>query len=93
MLDTAAPKNAIDAQQKARDIIKACADEPLSLERQTSARSDGLGIGTWNLRAYGNMHSIPGSLPAKCASLWEVASTANLQLLALQECPGRATAR
>jgi len=60
------------------------------------------GIGTRNIQVYVTMHGIPPyadqkdkkslkkSLPRKLESLWELVSSCSLQLIALQECPGRA---
>jgi hypothetical protein len=74
--------------------VKATPAKPLS---QNGSTTVGLGIGTWNIRAYGPMHDIPSygdqankrSLPRKLESLSKLVSSCSLQLIALQESPGR----
>ena len=91
----------VNAQNKARLLVKAFAKKPLRPLSQTSSTTEGLGIGTWNIRAYSGMHGIPsydaymgkrelGVLPRKLESLRKLVSSCSLQLIALQECPGRA---
>jgi hypothetical protein len=91
----------VNAQNRARLLVKAFDTKPLRPLSQTSSTTEGLGIGTWNIRAWGGMHVIPcyddyrdkgelGVLPRKLESLGKLVSSCSLQLIALQECPGRA---
>ena len=52
-------KALLQAQNKARQVVKAFAQEPLLLLSQTSSTTVGLDIGTWNIRAYVPMHDLP----------------------------------